>query len=137
MTRRDFQHLTRLRLSDARVLSRSGNSEGAYYLTGLAIECALKSAIARRTQRHDFPPDPKFVRDGVYIHDLNKLLVAAGLESILNAAAASNTAPKTNWAVVKDSTIESRYLAGGLNDRDLYRAATGRNGVLGWLRQHW
>lgn len=137
MTRKDFQRLTRLRLRDARTLLANGNNEGAYYLTGLAVECALKSAIARKTRRHDFPPEPKFVRDSVYIHDLNKLLTAAGLESILNAAVVGNAALKTNWALVKDWKPESRYLMSGLNGRELYRAAAGRNGVLGWLRLHW
>jgi hypothetical protein len=42
MTRKDFQRLTRLRLNDARTLLKNGNNEGAYYLTGLAVECALK-----------------------------------------------------------------------------------------------
>jgi hypothetical protein len=137
MTRRDFQRLTRLRLRDARTLLANGNYEGAYYLTGLAVECALKSAMARRTRRHDFPPEPRFVRESVYVHDLNKLLAAAGLESTLNTAVTSNAALKTNWALAKDWKPESRYLLGGLNGRALYRAVAGRNGVLGWLRQHW
>ena len=137
MTRRDFQRVARMRLRDARVLLAGGNNEGAYYLTGLAVECALKSAIARKTQRHDFSPDPKFVRESVYIHDLNKLLSAAGLESTLNAAVTSNTALKTNWAVVKGWKPESRYAATGLMGNELYRAVVGRNGVLGWLRLHW
>jgi hypothetical protein len=136
MTRKDFQRLAKMRLSDARVLLRSGNNEGAYYLAGLAVECALKSAIARRTSRHDFPPKPKIVYS-MYDHDLNKLLVAADLETALNAAVATNPALKANWLLVKDWTVESRYLVTGLSAQDLYRAATGRNGVLRWLRQRW
>lgn len=136
MTRRDFHRLTRVRLRDARVLLASGNNEGAYYLAGLAIECALKAAIARKTQRYDFPPKPPIV-SGMYVHDLNKLLVAAGLDSALDAALANNPALKTNWALVKDWSVESRYVVGGLNGVELYRAVAGRNGVLGWLRQHW
>jgi hypothetical protein len=136
MTRRDFQRLTRLRLRDARTLLAGGNNEGAYHLTGLTVECALKSAIARKTQRHDFPPKPKVVY-GVYDHDLNKLLVAAGLDSALDTAAAANPVLRANWALVKDWTIGSRYLTIGLNGVELYRAVAGRNGVLGWLRQHW
>src|SRR5579859_7559760 len=112
MTRKDFQRLARMRLSDARVLLMSGNNEGAYYLAGLAVECALKSAIARKTRRYDFPPKPKVVY-GVYDHDLNKLLVAAGLDTVLDAAVAANPVLRANWAVVKDWTIESRYLASG------------------------
>jgi hypothetical protein len=137
MKRKDFQRLTRLRLSDARTLLRRGNSEGAYYLTGLAVECALKAAIAQRTQRHDFPPDPKFLRDSVYVHDLNKLLAAAGLVGTLNAAVTGNPSLRTNWALVKDWSVESRYLVGGLNGAELYQAVAGRNGVLRWLRQYW
>jgi HEPN domain-containing protein len=136
MTRKDFQRLTRLRLKDARVLLKNGNNEGAYYLTGLAVECALKAAIARRTQRHEFPPKPAIVR-GIYDHDLNKLLLAAGLEAALDAATATNTALNQNWVLVKDWTIESRYLVTARSAQILYRAAAGRNGVLQWLRQHW
>ena len=136
MTRREFQRLARLRLRDARTLLGGGNSEGAYYLTGLAVECALKSAIARKTRRHDFPPKPKVVY-GIYDHDLNKLLVAAGLDSALDTAAAANPVLRANWALAKDWTIESRYLTSGLNGVELYRAVAGRNGVIGWLRQHW
>jgi len=137
MTRRDFQRLTRLRLSDARTLLKNGNNEGAYYLTGLAVECALKAAIARKTRRYDFPPEPKFLRDGVYVHDLNRLLIAAGLDKALDASAAANAQLKQNWIVVKDWAVESRYIVAGLGAQTLYRAAAGRNGVLGWLRQHW
>ncbi len=136
MTRTEFQRLARMRLSDARALLRNGNNEGAYYLIGLAVECGLKSAIARKTQRHDFPPKPTIV-SGMYVHDLNKLLVAAGLENDLNAAVTTNPALKANWALIKDWTIDSRYLLTGQSAGELYRAVTGRNGVLRWLRQRW
>src|SRR5271165_733916 len=137
MTRRNFQRLTRLRLSDARALLRNGNNEGAYYVTGLAVECALKAAIARRTRRHDFPPEPKLVRESIYSHELDKLLVAAGLKSTLNDAIGNNAALGANWALVKDWKVQSRYLLSGLSGDTMYRAAAGRNGVLGWLRQYW
>ncbi len=106
-------------------------------LGGLSSRGLPEISNREKTQRHDFPPDPKFVRESVYVHDLNKLLVAAGLESTLNMAVANNAALKTNWAVVKDWKVESRYLVSGLNGDALYRAAAGRNGVLRWLRQHW
>lgn len=136
MTRKDFQRLTRLRLNDARTLLKGGNNEGAYYLTGLAVERALKAAISRRTQRHEFPPKPPIVR-GIYDHNLNTLLQAAGLEKVLEVAAAGNVALKKNWVLVKDWTVESRYVATGLDGEVIYRTTTGRNGVLAWLRQHW
>jgi len=54
-TRREFQQLARMRLKDARVLMRGGNGEGAYYLTGLAVECAIKACIAKNTSGTTFP----------------------------------------------------------------------------------
>ena len=133
----DFQRLARIRLRDARALLRAGNNEGAYYLTGLAVECGLKSAIARKTRRYDFPPEPKIVSKQIYVHDLNTLLGAAGLAATLDAAATANPALKVNWAVVKDWTNDSRYLLSAGSAPALYRAAAGQNGVLRWLRQYW
>ena len=72
-TRREFQQLARMRLNDARVLMRRGNVEGAYYLTGLAVECAVKACIAKNTRRHDFPPSQSAIKD-IYTHDLSKLI---------------------------------------------------------------
>lgn len=83
------------------------------------------------------PAEPNFLRNSVYVHELNKLLAAAGLEKALDMAVANNPALKANWALVKDWTIESRYVLAGLSADALYRAVTGRNGVLRWLRQHW
>lgn len=135
-TRREFQQLARMRLEDARVLIRNGHTEGAYYLIGLAIECALKACIARNTRRHDFPPNQSIIKD-IYTHDLARLVGAARLQSALDADLKENSALNNNWAVVKDWNINTRYLTSGLNARDLYRAATGRDGVMQWLREHW
>jgi len=135
-TRSDFQRLARIRLKDARVLIQNGNLEGAYYLTGLAVECALKACIAKNTRRYDFPPDQTALRD-IYTHDLSKLIGAARLETDLDAEARGNIPFKSKWDVVKDWKVSSRYQTTGLNARDLYRAVAGRNGVMQWLRQRW
>jgi HEPN domain-containing protein len=125
-----------MRLKDARVLMQRGNVEGAYYLTGLAVECAVKACIARNTRRHDFPPPQNTVRD-IYSHDLAKLIKLAGLQGALDTETTKNSSLNKNWAVIKDWKNESRYLTKGLNARDLYRAVAGRDGVMQWLRQRW
>jgi HEPN domain-containing protein len=135
-TRHEFQQLARMRLKDARILMRDGNVEGAYYLTGLAVECAIKACIAKNTKRHDFPPDQSAIKD-IYTHDLGKLIGAAKLQIVLNADRRKNLAFNNKWDVVKDWSINSRYEVRGLNARDLYRAVAGRNGVMQWLRQRW
>jgi hypothetical protein len=35
--------------------------DGAYYLAGFAVECALKACIAKQTLRHEFPDKKRAV----------------------------------------------------------------------------
>ena len=62
MTRSDLQLLSRMRQREARVLLVNNHFAGAYYLTGYAVECALKAAVAKQVHRHDFP-DKKLATD--------------------------------------------------------------------------
>jgi hypothetical protein len=55
LTRTDLQGLARLRLREAGLLLDGASFPGSYYLTGLAVECALKACIARSTAEFDFP----------------------------------------------------------------------------------
>ncbi len=135
-TRREFQQLARMRLKDARVLLRGGSIEGAYYMSGLAVECAVKACIAKNTKRYDFPPNQSAIKD-IYTHDLVKLIGAARLQLALDADRRRNIAFNNKWDVVKDWNINSRYAVGGLNARDLYHAVAGKHGVMQWLRQRW
>ena len=118
-----------MRLKDARVLRQRGNVEGAYHLTGLAVECAVKACIAKNTNRHDFPPNQNAVRD-VWCHDLIRLVQAAKLETALDSEKTRNRSFNENWDVVKVWNVDSRYRTKGLNARDLYRAVAGKGGVM-------
>ncbi len=137
LARDDLKDLARQRLREARVLLRSAQYDGSYYLAGLAIECALKACIARRTRRYEFP-DIRVVRES-YIHNLTRLLKTAGLERTLDHDSRTQPTLSTNWAVVKDWDVESRYTVNGRQKaQDLYTAITGRrHGVMPWIRQHW
>jgi len=134
--RRDFKTLAELRADEARVLIASGNQQGAYYLAGYAIECALKACIARKTKRFQFPPKTESVRE-IYSHKLNALVSVAGLDAELKKEIDTNTAFGTNWITVKEWTEESRYKTSGLNGKDMYNAVMGPDGVLPWIKQRW
>jgi hypothetical protein len=82
-TRKDVQRLAELRAREAAALVRSRNQQGAYYLAGFAVECALKACIAKKTRRHDFPADARHAGK-VYSHDLSELLKLAGLSGQLD-----------------------------------------------------
>lgn len=134
--RRDFKLLAELRVEEARVLLRSRKPQGAYYLAGYAIECALKACIAKRRKAFEFPPKAREVNN-MYSHDLDTLLGVASLNAQLDKEIAANSAFAANWNTVREWTVESRYRISGLSGRDMYNAVSGTNGVLQWIKARW
>ena len=138
MNRADLQSIAKLRVKEARVLLDNRCYEGAYYLLGYTIECALKACIAKQTKRYDFP-DRKTANDS-YVHDLEKLLNISGLKVQHQAQMQSDKNFEVNWATVKDWKEDKRYTVSisEAEARDLYSAVTERNhGVLTWLKKLW
>ena len=135
-TRRDFQRLAELRVREAGALLRTRNPAGAFYLSGYAIECALKACIARKSRRHEFPPNVNYVRS-LYTHKLEELLQLADLDKQLANDMKTNIGLATNWGVVKSWSEESRYRISGFNGKDLYTAVAGPDGGLLWIKQRW
>jgi HEPN domain-containing protein len=141
MNRNDFQILADMRVREAEALLAAGHYSGAFYLAGYAVECALKSCIAKQTKEHDFPPDPKFVRE-IYVHNLAELLSKVGVEFKKDFDEARNGSARfeSNWAVVKDWSEDSRYtvVVSEYKARALFDAITAKdNGILPWLKKRW
>ncbi len=136
LTRRDFQRLAELRTREAGALLRSRNPIGSYYLSGYAVECALKACIAKMARRHEFPLKADYIRK-LYTHNLEELLKLADLNQQLENDMKGNVALARNWGVVRSWNEESRYETTGLNGKDLYTAVAGPDGVLLWIRQRW
>ena len=137
MNRDDFRNLARTRRREARLLLQHRNYDGAYYLSGYVVECALKACIARKTKRYDFPD--KDAVNKSYTHNLAQLMGQAGLDLELSEQMDSDELFAVNWAVVKDWSEASRYERHDRREaRDLYSALTNRqHRVLQWLRRHW
>ena len=136
LKRKDFQLLADLRAKEAGVLARDGCEQGAYYLAGYAVECALKACIAKKTKRHEFPPRRDYV-DKVYSHRLETLLELAELKEQLKDDMNGNRVLAGNWLIVTEWNEGKRYVVSGLKGRDLYEAVSGPNGVLSWIKQRW
>ncbi len=134
--RKEFQELAKLRAAEATVLADNGKEQGAYYLAGLAIECALKACIAKKTKRHQFPLGRDYVND-VYQHNLEVLLKVAELEKKRDDEMKADPGFAVNWNVVKDWDVERRYEVAGLKGSDMVTAVTAPDGVLQWIKQHW
>lgn len=137
MDRRQLQQLSRIRLQETQVLLQASQWDGAYYLCGYSVECALKACIAKHVRRYDFPD--RDLASQSYTHNLSQLVRVAGLELQLQAEVASSPALAVNWSIVKEWSERSRYERHQAEEaRRLYAAIADRkNGVLQWIRRHW
>ena len=137
MDRKDLQDLSKVRLREATALLQLGLFDGAYYLAGYAVECALKASIAKETQRGEFPDRRKV--ESSHSHNLRDLVKVAGLDEVQLAQAGKDPDFRTNWDVVQSWSEQSRYrrhrpesaraLLGAVGDR--------RHGVISWIKLHW
>jgi hypothetical protein len=100
VNRRDFQKLAEVRLKDAQVLLTAHQFDGAYYIGGYAVECALKACICRSTPGHEFPP--RETHGTFYIHDLEGLVKVAGIDAYWERDCQADETLAQYWAVVKD-----------------------------------
>ena len=115
----------------------AGHLEGAYYLLGYAVECTLKSCIAKRIREFDFP-DKKLANDS-YVHDLSKLATVAGLKGHLEQEEKRSEAFALNWWMVREWSEDARYLPEIGRERVLafFVAVTDpTNGVIPWLMKY-
>ena len=138
MNREQFQELALIRLKESEALLEADCWDGAYYLCGYAIECALKACISKKTKEHDFPP-PRSTIEKYYTHNLKLLMESAGLDVQLKMDMKSDPELEVNWYAAVAWNESSRYEKhGNKQAKDLLLAVNDPNhGVLKWLKQHW
>jgi HEPN domain-containing protein len=137
MDRRDLRALSRVRLSEAKALLKAGLPNGAYYLAGYAVECALKACIAKETQRYEFPEKKRV--DASYTHNLKELVRVADLRDELQAAEKADALFEGYWGVVQLWSEQSRYSRHSPeSSQELIQAIGDRDhGVMKWVRHYW
>ncbi len=138
LNRDTLRTLAGSRLEESRVLLENKFYTGAYYLAGLAIECALKSCLASAVKEYDFP-DKQFV-NAMYVHSLENLFkLNAALWVDLQADMKTDAKLRVNWSTVKDWDDGKRYdIVEELEARALYEASTeAGSGVMEWIRGRW
>ena len=138
MNRSDLQQLSDVRIREAEVLLNNNCYQGAYYLAGYAVECALKACIAKETREYDFPD--KKLANSSYTHDLTELLGLSRLTEKMRDAKRLNKTVDTYWALVVSWNEDARYETRRSKKAaaDLYEAITDpTNGVLAWLKNWW
>jgi|688.fasta_scaffold436896_2 hypothetical protein len=140
----DMHHMDFQRLADSRVQEATALLElttplpnGAYYLAGYSVECALKACIAKQFGQGEWPRKDFVLK--CHTHDLNKLFECADLTSLRDAEFRQNVLFGQNWSIVKDWSELSRYETHSLREaQELVKAIQDiDHGVLRWIRQYW
>src|ERR1700722_14639989 len=98
MNRADFQELAENRIEEAAALLAAQKWDGAYYLAGYAVECALKACISKQTNHYDFP-EKKFA-EKCFTHDFPRLLDCANLVDQLEADMDADPILRAHWDIV-------------------------------------
>ncbi|HWC96053.1 MAG TPA: HEPN domain-containing protein [Candidatus Sulfopaludibacter sp.] len=137
MNRKELQFLARTRIAEAKTLLEAGRPDGAYYLAGYAVECALKACIAKETLRHEFP-DKKSV-DASHTHNLRDLIKVANLELARLEEAKRDSTFRNYWDLVQQWSEHSRYRKNGSEMAQALVEAIGdrKHGVMFWIQRHW
>lgn len=138
MNKNDLEELADIRVKEAKVLLDAENYQGAYYLAGYSLECAIKACIAKQVRQHDFP-NLELAKNS-YSHKLMDLLGVAGLKQKLNEKEGQDADFQLNWAVAKDWSEKARYenRVEEKKAKDLYEAITDdQSGILAWLKKYW
>jgi hypothetical protein len=140
MNQSDWQQLADDRIHDAQALRDASRWSGAYYLTGYAVECALKCCVVRHlTNNPGIIFEDKQFSVKSWTHDLLELVKLSGLEQARSDAVAQNAALGENWLVVKDWNENSRYRqTAQAQAEELWVAVNSDpDGVLKWIKNYW
>lgn len=137
MNRPEFQQLAEVRVREAEALLAAGLWDGAYYLAGYAVECALKACIAKLTKADDFPDKDKATK--AWTHKIDVLLEGADLKTARDAESTANPRFEAYWRVVVLWKEDARYKRLTQSEAEtLCKAVTDpTDGVLRWIRLQW
>jgi len=144
MTKADLDTMAVERIADARVLLAGQRWAFAYYVSGYAVECALKSCVLARMIHTGWVFDREVLTDAKPLkvsdipartHSFGTLVVLSGLRDKLTERLGDGTGFRLNWEVVSQWTEESRYLPKTQPQaEELFQAITQpTDGVLAWL----
>lgn len=124
-------------MREAKALAGAREWSGAYHLSGYAVECGLKAAIAKDFSSSTFPDKAHVTK--IHTHKLQDLVNLAGLQTRLDTDLAADPDLELNWGVMKDWNEGSRYLIWPRSEAEgMVSALTDRrHGVMKWLRSVW
>lgn len=144
MTGIELKKLTQLRLREANVLYDNKLYDGSCYLGGYCIELALKAAICKRMGTPNFFETIRSETARAFkIHNLDELVMLAGLRPKFEQLAVTNVNFSYNWSFIKTTinwSEQLRYQVGKnqIEAQTMLSALTdAQNGILPWIKKYW
>lgn len=143
MNQADLRLLAEERIKDAKALLDASRWAFAYYASGYAVECALKSCVLSRMIHTGWVFQDKANIKDCLTHDLGELIKLAGLKPDLDAQLASSAAAGGQfvgyWGQVSAWQVTARYTPRTQAEAEaLYEAIThDPHGVLKWIKNYW
>lgn len=131
-----YRALAQTRIREARVLLRAQEFDGAYYLAGYAVECAIKAIVVSSIPAGVLL-SPKAAQQ-LYTHDIKKLADHAELHSKLKTEASERQ--RVSWTTIIAWSEQRRYQIGvdEVSATSFLDAVDNpAHGVLPWLMQSW
>lgn len=139
MNRAEFQQLAEVRIEEAGVLLAAGKWDGAYYLAGYAVECALKACVLARVEREGVIFEDKKFSEKCWTHRFDELVDLAGLRAAWAVEVAANTKFAAYGIIAAGWKEDARYkrTPPPVAQELLDALSEPTNGVLRWIRLHW
>lgn len=114
ITAEQFRQISDDRMADCQVLLAAGRYDAVMYLSGYALEAALKACICDTLGWEGFPNyggDRASLFRPLFTHDLNMLLLYSGRENFVLAQLTAE------WNSVREWKPDLRYQSGASTDR--------------------
>jgi HEPN domain-containing protein len=136
MKKADLQAISQTKIDDAVLLFENGRYSNAYYLSGYAIEIALKCRIAGQIVSETIP-EKNFI-NRVYTHSIVELVNLAGLGTELKERQ-KDSFFHTNWGIISTWSPEVRYDVVDKSTAQFFlnAVANKEHGVFEWIKTFW
>lgn len=97
--RKKFRRICKKRLKTANILIENGDYEGAIYMLGFALECALKAATCKTLNIEKYPQNTREKKVDAFFmtHRFDRLKLVAGLSTIFGANSGNQDSFR-NWS---------------------------------------
>ena len=137
----ELKQLAKSRLREAKALFDCGLYDGSYYLAGYVVELSLKARICRMLDTDRYPESGK-LSQSFKTHNLDDLLLLAGLERKFEQAKIANPNLLTNWSLVTEWTEQFRYEPVGSSPRQRAQTTIAaledkNDGIFTWIKKYW